>query len=136
MKLLLDTHCLIWALADSPALTPAGRKAIVAAEEVWFSEASIWETGLKWRRGKLGIAPRRLVDQALKDGFRMLAIGLEPILLSCELRQTHADPFDRLLYAQKCSALFEHVYENYPEAARHHHDQREFSAALAFVRGR
>jgi PIN domain nuclease of toxin-antitoxin system len=100
MKLLLDTHCLIWALADSPALTPAGRRAILAAEEVWFSEASLRETGLKWRRGKLGIAPRRLVDQALKDGFRMLAIGLEPILMSCELRQAHADPFDRLLYAQ------------------------------------
>jgi PIN domain nuclease of toxin-antitoxin system len=76
------------------------REAIVAAEEVWLSEASICETGLKWRRGKLGIAPRRLVDQALKDGFRMLAIGLEPMLLSGELRQAHADPLDRLLYAQ------------------------------------
>jgi PIN domain nuclease of toxin-antitoxin system len=100
MKLLLDTHCLIWALTGSDALTTAGRKAIMSAEEVWFSEASIWETGLKWRRGKLGIQPRRLVDQALKDGFRMLAIGLEPILMSCELRQAHNDPFDRLLYAQ------------------------------------
>ena len=100
MKLLLDTHCLFWALADSPALTSVGRKAIMSADEVWFSEASVWETNLKWRRGKLGIQPRRLVDQALKDGFRMLAISLEPILISCELRQAHADPFDRLLYAQ------------------------------------
>jgi PIN domain nuclease of toxin-antitoxin system len=100
MKLLLDTHCLIWALTDADALNPVGRKAIMAAEEVWFSEASVWETGLKWRSGKLGIQPRRLVDQALKDGFRMLAISLEPILISCELRQTHTDPFDRLLYAQ------------------------------------
>ena len=65
-----------------------------------FSEASIWEIGLKWRRGRIGIAPRRIVDQALKDGFRMLAIGLDPILICCELRQKHDDPFDRLLYAQ------------------------------------
>lgn len=100
MKLLLDTHCLIWALTDSDALRPAGRKAIMSAEEVWFSEASIWETGLKWRSGKLAVEPRRLVDQALRDGFRMLAIGLEPILISCEMPQAHADPFDRLLYAQ------------------------------------
>ena len=100
MKLLLDTHCLIWALTDSDALNPTGRKAIMSADEVWFSEASIWETGLKWRSGRLGIQPRRLVDQALRDGFRMLAISLEPILVSCELQQTHTDPFDRLLYAQ------------------------------------
>ena len=100
MKLLLDTHCLIWALTDSPALAAAGRKSILAAEQVWFSEASIWEIGLKWRRGRIGIAPRRIVDQALKDGFRMLAISLDPILIFCELRQKHHDPFDRLLYAQ------------------------------------
>jgi PIN domain nuclease of toxin-antitoxin system len=100
MKLLLDTHCLIWALTDSAALNASNRDAILAADEVWFSEASVWETGLKWRRGKIGIQPRRLVGQALRDGFRMLAIGLEPILMSCELRQAHTDPFDRLLYAQ------------------------------------
>jgi PIN domain nuclease of toxin-antitoxin system len=100
MKLLLDTHCLIWALTNSPALGATGRKIILAADQVWFSEASVWEIGLKWRRGKIGIQPRRIVDQALKDGFRMMAIALEHILISCELRQKHDDPFDRLLYAQ------------------------------------
>lgn len=100
MKLLLDTHCLVWALTDSPALKDAARGAIARAAEVWFSEASVWELGLKWRKGKISLQPRRAVDQALRDGFRMLAVALEPILLSCELRQSHGDPFDRLFYSQ------------------------------------
>ncbi len=100
MKLLLDTHCLVWALADSPSLSDAMRGVIARAESVCFSEASIWEIGLKWRKGKINLQPRRVVDQALRDGFKMLAISLEAILLSCELRQAHDDPFDRLLYAQ------------------------------------
>lgn len=100
MKVLLDTHCLIWALTDAPELGDSGRAVILAAQGVWFSEASIWEIGLKWRKGKINLQPRRILDQALRDGFRALALDLESILLSCELRQEHGDPFDRLLYAQ------------------------------------
>lgn len=100
MKVLLDTHCLIWALTDAPELGDSGRAVILAAQGVWFSEASIWEIGLKWRKGKINLQPRRILDQALRDGFRALALDLQSILLSCELRQEHGDPFDRLLYAQ------------------------------------
>lgn len=100
MKLLLDTHCLIWALTDAPELGQKARRAISSADSVWFSEASIWELGLKWRKGKIGLQPRRIVEQALRDRFHPLPITLEAILLSSELRQRHGDPFDRLLYAQ------------------------------------
>lgn len=100
MKLLLDTHCLIWLLNDSPQLDAASRSAIADAESVWFSEASIWELGLKWRKGKIAVQPRRLADQAFANGLRPLPIGMEPLLVSCELRHPHNDPFDRLLYAQ------------------------------------
>ena len=100
MKLLLDTHCLIWALADAPELSTAARSLMARADEVAFSEASVWEIGLKWRKGKINLQPRRVVEQALRDGFRMCALSLEPILLACELQQKHGDPFDRLLYAQ------------------------------------
>ena len=100
MKILLDTHCLIWALTDAPALSTRARATIASAELVGFSEASVWEIGLKWRKGKINLQPRRVVEQALRDGFRMIALSIEPILLSCELRQSHGDPFDRLLYAQ------------------------------------
>lgn len=100
MKLLLDTHCLIWTLTDAPQLDAAARKAMADAEAVWFSEASAWELGLKWRKGKIALQPRRLVEQAMANGLRPLAVQMEAMLLSCELRQSHADPFDRLLYAQ------------------------------------
>ena len=100
MKVLLDTHCLIWALTDAPELGDSGRAVILAAQGVWFSEASIWEIGLKWRKGKINLQAQRILDQALRDGFRALALDLESMLLSCELRQEHGDPFDRLLYAQ------------------------------------
>ena len=100
MKVLLDTHCLIWALNDDPALSAGARTTLARAGEVGFSEASVWEIGLKWRKGKINLQPRRVVEQALRDGFRMYPLSIEPLLMSCELRQTHGDPFDRLLYAQ------------------------------------
>ncbi|MGH8612049.1 MAG: type II toxin-antitoxin system VapC family toxin [Gammaproteobacteria bacterium] len=100
MKLLLDTHCLIWLLTDAPQLDTVARQTVGDAESVWFSDASIWELGLKWRKGKIALQPRRIAEQALTNGLRPLAIQLEAVLLSCELRQSHADPFDRLLYAQ------------------------------------
>ncbi len=100
MKLLLDTHCLIWVLTDAPQLDAAARQAIADAQGVWFSEASIWELGLKWRKGRIAAQPRRIARRALGNGLRPLPIQMEALLLSCELRQAHGDPFDRLLYAQ------------------------------------
>ena len=100
MKVLLDTHCLIWALTDAPELGDSGRAVILAAEGVWFSEASIREIGRKRRKGKINLQPRRILDQALRDGFRTSALDLVSILLLRELRHEHGDRFDRLLYAQ------------------------------------
>jgi PIN domain nuclease of toxin-antitoxin system len=100
VKLLLDTHCLLWALADPQALGTKGRKLIGDAEQVCFSEASIWELGLKWRKGKIGLEPRKIHAQAIDDGFQAAAVTVEHMLVSCELRGQLTDPFDRLLYAQ------------------------------------
>jgi PIN domain nuclease of toxin-antitoxin system len=55
---------------------------------------------VKWRKGRIALQPRRIFTQAIANGLRSLPIHQEPLLLSCELRQAHADPFDRLLYAQ------------------------------------
>ncbi len=100
MKLLLDTHCLIWLLTDAPQLDDAARSVIGEAEGVWFSDASIWELGLKWRKGKIAVQPRRIAEQAMANGLRPLTIQMEALLTSFELQQAHGDPFDRLLYAQ------------------------------------
>ncbi len=106
MKLLLDTHCLIWLLTDAPALDATSRRFIAEAESVWFSDASIWELGLKWRKGKIAVQPRRIVRQALSNALRLLSIEQQAILMSCELRVAGGDPFDRLLYAQaKCGGF-------------------------------
>ena len=73
MKVLLDTHCLIWALTDAPELGDSGRAVILAAEGVWFSEASIWEIGLKWRKGKINLQPRRILDLGTGSGILAMA---------------------------------------------------------------
>ena len=100
MKLLLDTHCLIWLLSDAPQLDSDARRNIADAESVWFSDASVWELGLKWRKGKIAVQPRKIVREAVRSGLRCLAIHQEALILSSELRLNHTDPFDRLLYAQ------------------------------------
>lgn len=100
MKLLLDTHCLIWLLTDAPELGGASRRAVMQADSVWFSDASIWELGLKWRKGKIALQPRRIAEQALSNGLIPLPMVREALLLSSELKTDHGDPFDRLLFAQ------------------------------------
>lgn len=100
MKLLLDTHCLIWLLSDAPQLDFKSRQDIADADSVWFSDASVWELGLKWRKGKIAVQPRKIFREAIRSGLRSLAIHQEALILSSELRLSHTDPFDRLLYAQ------------------------------------
>lgn len=100
MKLLLDTHCLLWLLNDAPELTPTARRLIANAEVVYFSDASIWELGLKWRKGKINVEPRQIAEAAIASGLQALPIELTAILVSSELKTEHGDPFDRLLYAQ------------------------------------
>jgi len=100
MNLLLDTHCLIWVLLDHERLTVPARRYIQEAEYVWFSEASIWELGLKWRKGKISLSPRLAFEQAVRDRIKPLHLTVSSMMASCELRDIHTDPFDRLLLAQ------------------------------------
>lgn len=104
MRILLDTHCLIWLLDDSPSLSVKARRLILDAAEVYFSSASIWEIGLKWRKGKISVQPRLVAQAAMASGLRELSVSMEAMLVSCELKSTHGDPFDRLLYAQAKTA--------------------------------
>lgn len=55
MRLLLDTHLVLWALAASPRLKPATRQRITSADEVYVSAASVWEIAIKVRLGKLEV---------------------------------------------------------------------------------
>ncbi len=103
MKLLLDTHVLIWWLRDNPRLGPRPRQLIAdKATEVLFSCASCWEATIKARTGKLELTGSQLWRGALSDKFRPLGIEVAHIAALEGLAQVpgHGDPFDHLLLAQ------------------------------------
>jgi PIN domain nuclease of toxin-antitoxin system len=103
MKLLLDTHILLWWLRDDPRLGPGARALIAAAEnDVVVSVASLWEIGIKARIGKLTEQAAGVAHEARTSGFRILAIDDRHLarLESLEAAPDHNDPFDHLILAQ------------------------------------
>ena len=104
MRLLLDTHVLLWAVLDDPRLTRAQREAIVAAE-LYLSAASVWEIGIKRALGKLDV-PDDVFAIASDAGCRPLPITWTHAEAAAALPPHHADPFDRMLVAQaRCEGL-------------------------------
>ena len=104
MRLLLDTHALLWAMLDKPQLSRRAASAIVSpSNEVFVSVVSIWEIATKVRIGKLG-NPGDLLDDPrhalLRLGFRDLQVKLSHARLGGALEGSHKDPFDRFLAAQ------------------------------------
>lgn len=105
MKLLLDTHALLWWWLDDPQLSPTAKDAIANADHsVWVSAASAWEIATKQRLGKLPGLPADLCANWLKllqaDGFQALAISTTHAIQAGQLASEHRDPFDRMLAAQ------------------------------------
>jgi PIN domain nuclease of toxin-antitoxin system len=100
MRLLLDTHVFLWAVADSPLLKPAARALIESAEVVFVSAASIWEVAIKARLGKIQGDPRDLIDAIGASGFVELPVTAVHAAGVSQLASHHHDPFDRLLVAQ------------------------------------
>lgn len=103
MRWLLDTHVLLWALGDSARLDAATRALLEdAANEVWFSAASIWEIAIKSALGRVDFAarPNDILRAALATGFAELPIRSHAAALVADLPSHHRDPFDRLLIAQ------------------------------------
>lgn len=100
MKLLLDTHTLIWVLADDPTLRPAARAAIVDPENLVFvSAVSVWEMAIKRGLGKLRV-PDDVNAQITAHRFDPLAVTCEHAWAAGNLPDHHADPFDRMLISQ------------------------------------
>ncbi len=103
MRVLLDTHVLMWALAEPRRLDEETRATIESgATEVLFSAASIWEIAIKARLGRadFAVAPAEIARAAVDTGFSELAIRSNAAALVAELPPLHRDPFDRLLVAQ------------------------------------
>lgn len=104
MKVLLDTHAILWALTNPALLGDASRAVLTdRATDVWVSSASAWEIATKQRLGKLpGVeAITAGWSRHLRDlGARELPISSEHALVSGQLKWDHRDPFDRMLAAQ------------------------------------
>ena len=99
MKLLLDTHAVLWWQADDRRLPPAARRAIAVADIVWVSAASGWEVAIKAALGRLRIDEPFAVTVAADD-FTELPVTLAHAARLQALPTHHADPFDRMLVAQ------------------------------------
>lgn len=103
MRLLLDTHILLWAAGDPGRLTPEARNLLDdPATELLFSTASIWEVVIKRALGRedFHIEPRQFRDGLIQHGYSELAIRSEHTLAVGLLPFIHKDPFDRMLIAQ------------------------------------
>jgi PIN domain nuclease of toxin-antitoxin system len=103
MRVLLDTHVLLWALAEPRRLDRETRAAIERGDtEVLFSAASIWEIAIKagLRRGDFAFDPAEIARAALDTGFTELAVRSDAAAHVGRLPWLHRDPFDRLLVAQ------------------------------------
>jgi PIN domain nuclease of toxin-antitoxin system len=102
MRLLLDTHALIWWLAGSPELPAPAREAIQSSA-TYVSAASAWEVATKARLGKLphaGQLTSGFAERVRMEGFLGLPITLEHGERAGALPGSHRDPFDRMLIAQ------------------------------------
>lgn len=103
MKILLDTHVLLWAAGQPNRLSVAARRLIGdSRNELLFSAASIWEVVIKHSLGRsdFQIDPRLLRRGLLDNGYSELPILSDHVVVVDTLPPIHKDPFDRLLVAQ------------------------------------
>lgn len=101
MRLLLDTHVLLWWLSDDRKLATSGRQIIANPNnDVFVSSASVWEISIKRALGRLEIELDDLENAIARNGFRSLPIGFRHAMTAGRLPAVHRDPFDRMLVAQ------------------------------------
>lgn len=114
MKLLLDTHVLLWLFTNDSSLSDEARAMIGSSQnELYYSVASVWEVGIKYtiKPSGMPITDEDFVAYCDRSGIKMLGIVPEHIFMLKSLKREkdapiHKDPFDRLLIAQaKCEGM-------------------------------
>ncbi len=104
MRLLLDTHTLLWWLANDPKLSAQARTAIAnPRNDCFVSLASCWELAIKASLGKIRLAKpveRFIPDELAANDFQLLPIEFKHVAKVESLPFHHRDPFDRLLAVQ------------------------------------
>ncbi len=102
MRILVDTHILLWWLASSEKISSRARELVESADSALFSAASIWEIAIKAQLGRIDftVAPSEIAKAASSAGFHEIAIDSVAAGKVSQLPLHHRDPFDRLLIAQ------------------------------------
>ena len=103
MNVLLDTHVALWAITDSPQLSPKARDMLLGARShLWVSTASLWEIAIKHSlgRGAMPVSGGEALGYFRQAGYGILPIEPEHAVAVEQLASHHQDPFDRLLVAQ------------------------------------
>jgi PIN domain nuclease of toxin-antitoxin system len=99
VRLLLDTHVVLWVLEGSRTVGARARNEIERASELLFSVVSFAEIGIKAAAGKLTV-PNDVHDHVIQSGLRILPLDPDHGLAVADLPRHHRDPFDRLLISQ------------------------------------
>lgn len=107
MRLLLDTHMLLWWLSDDDRLPANARMAISNPDtEIFVSAATVWEIAIKQALGRLDFPVGQTANILQAAGFAPLGIDTHHAVIAGGLPLHHGDPFDRMLVAQaQCEGL-------------------------------
>ena len=103
MRVLLDTHVLLWVFADSPQINQVKPLILSNETEVYISTASWWELAIKIGIGKIDVDLNMLRTASAESGFIDLPILGAHTQTLLNLPMLHRDPFDRMLIAQAIS---------------------------------
>lgn len=100
MRLLLDSHSLLWAVFEPQKLSAETRRLIANRDNIVYSSiASLWEISIKHSLGRLDL-PDQFFDTITHGGYELLHIAIPHIKIYASLPLHHRDPFDRILVAQ------------------------------------
>lgn len=99
MRLLLDTHIVLWTLSDDARLSGKARKLIENAADIYISAATFWEMAIKVGLGKLDVDLDDVRESCLVSGFIELPVTAEHAIAVKDLAYHHRDPFDRIIVA-------------------------------------
>jgi PIN domain nuclease of toxin-antitoxin system len=102
VRLLVDTHVVLWWLTDDPTLTSDVKDILDHEPDVFVSAATTWEVAIKQATGKLK-GPDDLAERVRDSGLVELPITIGHSIAAGRLPRLHNDPFDRMLIAQTLS---------------------------------
>lgn len=104
MNILLDTHYLLWAFLDLDKIKPSLYDALLNKDnEVYYSQASLWEISIKYNLGKLvltGVTPEELYGEIEGSFLTCKKLTNDELISFYKLPIEHRDPFDRLMVWQ------------------------------------